>query len=157
MPRSGGTINFSQQFTPESLQIWCCAKVGKVSGKTRDCLQYVHADDFEGQSDTSLLMHVISIQPDSEGPVALRETVSEFLSSTFGSRCKAIMCKKKIITAKINVVQGHHTIIAVNRIHEGQQMNKVDLSSFNPEVDHVTQEPAAVVSHGGSLLIGHLI
>ena len=130
-----------------------------ICSNTRDCGDNEFQDFYDGQSDTSPLMHVIGVDNSSIAPVKIRAKLSEFLWQTFDSRCKAIMCRKKIRNAKIAVTPGRYTILSLNRSVMNQQksLRKIDLSPFHPDVDQITQEPVAVVSHAGSMASGHYI
>ena len=127
---------------------------------TRDCQDFEIADSFHGQSDTSAIAHVIGVHSDMN-PINLKEKMGEFLTSSFVSRCQAIMCKKRLKDARIHVVAGKYTIIALARSRDDNQskvMHKVNLSSFySAEVDRIVQVPVAVISHGGSLRSGHYV
>ena len=126
---------------------------------TRDCSDHEYQDFFDGQSDTSPFMHVIGVDNSSVSPIKIREKLSQFLGQTFESRCKAIMCRKKIRNGKIRVIAGKYTILALNRNDMNRQktLRKIDLTSCNPDVDQITQEPVAVISHAGSMASGHYI
>ena len=126
---------------------------------TRDCIDYEHQDFYVGQSDTSPYMHVIGVDNSSIAPIKIREKLSEFLGQTFESRCKAIMCRKRIRNAKIAVTPGKYTIVSLNRnvLNQEKSLQKIDLAAFHQDVDHITQEPVAVVSHAGSFASGHYI
>ena len=68
------------------------------------------------------------------------------------------MCKRKIKDAKVWVVKGKYTIVAIDRVtvdKHSKVMDKVDISAFNQEVDMITEEPIIVISHGGSVHSGH--
>ena len=55
--------------------------------------------------------------------------------------------------------KGKYTIVALNRNAENQSkaMQKLDLSPHLPEVDSISQEPVAVISHAGSMASGHYV
>ena len=126
---------------------------------TRDCVDFEFADFFIGQSDVSPFIHVIGVENDDDHPVKVREKLSSFLTETFESRCKSIMCKKKLRGAKMKAEPGKYTIVALNRNAQNRSkaMQKVDLSLHNSEVDPITQEPVAVISHAGSMASGHYV
>ena len=126
---------------------------------TRDCIDFEYEDFFIGQSDVSPFVHVIGVENDDNHPVKIREKLSSFLTNTFHSRCKAIMCRKKLRGAKIKAEPGKYTIVALNRnvLNQSKAMQKVDLSLHNAEVDAITQEPVAVISHAGSMASGHYV
>ena len=126
---------------------------------TRDCINNEYQDFYVGQSDISPFMHAIGVDNSTMAPVRIRAKLSEFLQQPFESRCKAIMCKKRIRNAEIEVTPGRYTILALNRNEMNQQksLRKIDLSAFHPDVDQITQEPVAVVSHAGSMASGHYI
>ena len=107
----------------------------------------------------SPFVHVIGVENDDNHPVKIREKLSSFLTNTFHSRCKAIMCRKKLRGAKIKAEPGKYTIVALNRnvLNQSKAMQKVDLSLHNAEVDAITQEPVAVISHAGSMASGHYV
>ena len=127
--------------------------------KTRDCHDVVLADFYVGQSDISPFIHVIGVHQDSDHPIKLREELHQFCSSSFDSRCKAIMCRKKIRGAKVHVSPGKFTLVSLNRsnMNQAKIMTKVDISSHHPEVDHFCGDPVSVISHGGSLASGHYV
>ena len=125
---------------------------------TSDCSDFEFADFFDGQSDVSPFMHVIGVEND-DNPVNIREKLSEFLTGTFNSRCKAIMCRKRLRAARIKVKPGKYTIVALNRnaSNQSKALQKVDFSPHLPEVDSISKEPIAVISHAGSVASGHYI
>ena len=129
-----------------------------ICRKTRDCQAVELADDFVGQSDISPCMHVVGIQNDGSNPVRIKEKLQQFCSSNFESRCKSIMCKKKVRGATIQISPCRFTIIGINRNNnQGKVMNKLDLSPHSEEINSITKEPVAVISHGGSVQSGHYI
>ena len=68
------------------------------------------------------------------------------------------MCKKKVRGATIQISPGRFTIIGINRNNnQGKVMNKLDLSPHSEEINSITKEPVAVISHGGSVQSGHYI
>ena len=87
---------------------------------TRDCVDFEFADFFIGQSDVSPFIHVIGVENDDDHPVKVREKLSSFLTETFESRCKSIMCKKKLRGAKMKAEPGKYTIVALNRNAQNQ-------------------------------------
>ena len=125
---------------------------------TRHCGDYEFSDFYIGQSDMSPFMHVIGLGNDNS-VLKSREKLNDFISSTFDSRCKAIMFRKRLRGAKIKVVPGKYTIVALNRnaLNQSKAMQKIDLSPHNPEVNAITQEPIVVVSHAGSMASGHYV
>ena len=125
----------------------------------RDCSDFEFADFYIGQSDMSPYIHVIGIANDDNNPVKIREKFNDFLTNTFDSRCKAIMCRKRLRGAKIKVIPGKYTIVALSRnaSNQSKAMQKVDLSPHLPEVDSISQEPVAVISHAGSMASGHYV
>jgi uncharacterized UBP type Zn finger protein len=125
--------------------------------KTRDCQNVVLTDNYIGQSDSSPFIHVIGLDQEDCHPIKLREKLHQFCSSSFNSRCQAIMCRKKIRDAKIHVSPGRFTVVSLNRsrMNQSKMMNKVDITSPHSEVDQFCQEPVVVISHGGSLASGH--
>ena len=126
---------------------------------TRDCMDQEVQDFYVGQCDISPFFHIIGLDNSSSDPVNIREKLSEFLNDTFESRCQAIMCKKRIRQAKIKVTPGKYTFVALNRNLDNQSkmMQKVVLEPFNSQVDAITQDPVAVISHAGSFASGHYI
>ena len=112
-----------------------------------------------GQTDICPFFHVIGLDNSSDNPVNIREKLSEFMNNTFESRCKAIMCRKRIREAKIKVKPGRFTLLALNRNlnNQSKMMQKVDLVPFNSDVDELTRNPIAVISHAGSVGSGHYI
>ena len=126
---------------------------------TRDCIDQEIQDFYVGQTDICPFFHVIGLDNSSDNPVNIREKLSEFMNNTFESRCKAIMCRKRIREAKIKVKPGRFTLLALNRNlnNQSKMMQKVDLVPFSSEVDEITQNPIAVISHAGSVGSGHYI
>lgn len=124
---------------------------------TRDCVNFEYADSFEGQIDPTPLMHVIGIDANSGPVIKLKEKLYEFMTGIFNSRCKAIMCGRRISNCQISVTPGKYTIVTVNRNADdnAKHLQKIDLSAYDPLVDNITQEPIVVVSHAGSLRSGH--
>ena len=127
--------------------------------KTRDCQNALLADFYVGQSDISPFIHVIGLHQEGDEPVKVREKLQQFCSSSFDSRCQAIMCRKKIRNAEIHVSPGRFTLVSFNRsnMNQSKMMNKLDMTFYHPEVNYFCQEPIAVISHGGSLASGHYV
>ena len=130
-----------------------------VCRRTRDCEEFELADFFEGQSDTTPVIHCITFTTADRDPVNIREKLSEFLLNSFETRCKAIMCRKKVKNGKIRVVPGRFTIVAFNRntTNNAKEMHKVIVSDCNRDIDAITQEPVVVLSHVGTINSGHYV
>ena len=111
-----------------------------------------------GQSDISPYVHVIGLDLNVNSSVKIKEKLHQFTSSTFESKCQAIMCKKKVRDASIHVIKGRYTIVALDRGVAGGRkvMAKIDVSAFD-EVEEIAKDPVVVVAHWGSVLSGHYI
>ena len=127
--------------------------------KTRDCVQFELADSYVGQADVSPYLHVVGVDSTNDHPIKLRDRLHNFITSTFDSQCQAIMCKKRVRGARIEVEKGKYTLIGLNRNNENRAkaLNKVDLADHSPEVNGLSYNPVAVISHVGSMTSGHYI
>ena len=94
-----------------------------------------------------------------DNPINIREKLRNFMNSTFNSKCQALMCRKRLKDAKIKVEPGRFTILALNRNidNHSKALGKINLAADNPDVNDVSQEPVAVISHVGSMASGHYI
>ena len=129
-----------------------------ICQNTWDCSDHEFADFFDGQVDISPYIHVMGVQNE-DNPINIREKLRNFMNSTFNSKCQALMCRRRLKDAKIKVQPGRFTILALNRNidNHSKALGKIDLAADNPEVNDVSQEPVAVISHVGSMASGHYI